>query len=75
MFEGEGHALHLDENRNLNENFYIIQNEMTDFFYEEINPCPAYINQDKNDVQSYTIDTTDVFVIKEGRVNENYSYE
>ena len=59
-FEGEGHALHLDEDRNLNENFYIIQNEIADFFYQEINPYPAYITQDENDIQLFTIDTTDV---------------
>ena len=61
-FHGEGHTLHLDENRNLNENFYTIQNEMVDFFYEELNPYPVYIVQDRNDMQLFTIDTTDVMV-------------
>ena len=59
-FHGQGHALHLDENRNLNENFYTIQNKITDFFYKELIPNPAYITQDNNDVQIFTIDTTDV---------------
>lgn len=59
-FYGEGHTLHLDENRKLNDNFYTIQNEMVDFFYEELNPYPVYIVQDNNDIQFFTIDTTDV---------------
>ena len=59
-FEGEGHTLHFDENRKLNDNFYTIQNEITDFFYEELNPHPAYIVQDKSDCQLFMIDTTDV---------------
>lgn len=61
-FHGEGHALHLDENRKLNDNFYTIQNEMVDFFYEELNPYPVYIVQDKSDIQLFTIDTTEVMV-------------
>lgn len=61
-FHGEGHTLHLDENRNLNDNFYTIQNEMVDFFYEELNPYPVYIVQDKSDIQLFTIDTTEVMV-------------
>ncbi len=59
-FHGQGHTLHLDENRKLNENFYTIQNEIVDFFYDELIPNPAYIIQDKNDCQIFTIDTTDV---------------
>ncbi len=59
-FHGQGHALHLDENRNLNDNFYTIQNEITDFFYDELIPYPVCIIQDNNDVQIFTIDTTDV---------------
>lgn len=59
-FHGQGHALHLDENRNLNENFYTIQNEITDFFYDELIPYPVKICQDESDVQLFTIDTTDV---------------
>lgn len=59
-FHGQGHALHLDENRNLNENFYTIQNEITDFFYDELIPNPVFIVQDNNDIQIFTIDTTDV---------------
>lgn len=61
-FYGEGHTLHLDENRNLNDNFYTIQNEMVDFFYEELNPYLVYIVQDKSDIQLFTIDTTEVMV-------------
>ena len=61
-FHGEGHTLHLDENRNLSDNFYTIQNEIVDFFYEELNPYPVYINQDKSDVQLFTIDTTNVAI-------------
>lgn len=59
-FEGQGHTLHLDENRRLNNNFFTIQNEIVDFFYEELNPYPVYINQDKIDFQMFTIDTTEV---------------
>lgn len=59
-FHGEGHSLHLDENRNLNNNFYIIQNEITDFFYDELISHPAIIIKDKTDAQLFTIDTTDV---------------
>ena len=59
-FHGEGHTLHLDEHRMLNDNFYTIQNEIVDFFYEELNPNPVYIAHDKSDVQLFTIDTTDV---------------
>ena len=61
-FHGQGHTLHLDENRKLNENFYTIQNKIVDFFYDELIPNPAYIIQDKNDCQIFTIDTTDVLV-------------
>ena len=59
-FYGQGHTLHLDEHRMLNDNFYTIQNEIVDFFYEELNPNPVYIAHDKYDVQLFTIDTTDV---------------
>lgn len=59
-FHGQGHSLHIDEKRNLNENFYTIQNEITDFFYDELIPYPALIVQDKTDVQLFTIDTTDI---------------
>ena len=38
----------------------LIQNEIADFFYQEINTYPAYITQDENDIQLFTIDTTDV---------------
>lgn len=61
-FHGQGHTLHLDENRKLNENFYTIQNEMVDFFYDELVSNPAYIIQNKDDFQLFTIDTTDVIV-------------
>lgn len=62
-FHGQGHSLHLDENRKLNENFYTIQNEIVDFFYEELIPHPAYIIPDKNDCQLFAIDTTDVVAL------------
>ena len=61
-FYGQGHTLHLDENRKLNENFYTIQNEMVDFFYDELVSNPAYIIQNIDDFQLFTIDTTDVVV-------------
>ena len=61
-FPGQGHTLHLDENRKLNENFYTIQNEMVDFFYDELVSNPAYIIQNKDDFQLFTIDTIDVIV-------------
>ncbi len=59
-FHGQGHSLHLDHNRQLNENFYTIQNEIVDFFYDELIPHPAYIIQDNNDSQLFMIDTTNV---------------
>lgn len=61
-FHGQGHSLHLDENRRLNDNFYTIQNEIVDFFYDELIPNPAYIVQDKNDLQLFAIDTSDVVI-------------
>ena len=61
-FPGQGHTLHLDENRKLNENFYTIQNEMVDFFYDELVSNPAYIIQNIDDFQLFTIDTTDVVI-------------
>ncbi len=61
-FPGQGHTLHLDENRKPNENFYTIQNEMVDFFYDELVSNPAYIIQNIDDFQLFTIDTTDVIV-------------
>ena len=59
-FHGQGHSLHLDENRKLNDNFYTIQNEIVDFFYDELIPHPAYIVQDKNDYQLFMIDMSNV---------------
>ncbi len=59
-FTGKGHALHLDENRKLNQNFYLIQNEIVDFFYDELVPHPVVISQDDDDIQLFIIDTTEV---------------
>ena len=59
-FHGQGHALHLDEDRNLNDNFYTIQNEIVDFFYDELISNPANIIQSNRDMQWFAIDTTDV---------------
>lgn len=59
-FYGQGHALYLDANRNLNDNFYTIQNEIVDFFYEELIPHPVFIIQDPLDDQLFVIDTSDV---------------
>jgi len=61
-FSGQGHTLHLDENRQLNNNFYTIQNYIVDFFYEELIPYPVRIFQDESDSKIFTIDTTDVAV-------------
>lgn len=61
-FEGQGHALHLDKDRKINENFYTIQNEIVDFFYDELSANPVYIVQDEFDKLLFTIDTTDVLV-------------
>lgn len=33
-YENQGHALHLDKDRNLNDNFYEIQSKIGDFFYK-----------------------------------------
>ena len=59
-FQGQGHAPYLDANRNLNDNFYTIQNEIVDFFYEELVPHPVCIIQDSLDDQVFVIDTSDV---------------
>lgn len=62
-FHGQGHTLHLDENRKLNENFYTIQNEIVDFFYDELTSNNAYIVQDSIDNQIFNIDTTNVILV------------
>lgn len=62
-FYGQGHTLHLDANRKLNKNFYTIQNEIVDFFYDELTPNSLCIVQDKSDYQIFTIDTTDVIAV------------
>ena len=54
-FHGQGHTLHLDENRKLNKNFYTIQNKIVDFFYDELISKPAYIIQDKSNFQLFAI--------------------
>lgn len=59
-FYGEGHTLHLDGNRNLNANFYTIQNRIGDFFYQEMLPRPVRIVQDRIDLQMFEIDTADI---------------
>lgn len=59
-FSGHGHTLHLDENRDINENFYTIQNEIVDFFYEELTPNTANIIQSSTDAQMFMIDKTGV---------------
>lgn len=61
-FHGEGHALHLDENRKLNKNFYFIQDEIADFFYDELISNSICISQDTFDSQLFIIDTTDVAI-------------
>lgn len=61
-FHGQGHTLHLDENRKLNKNFYTIQNKIVDFFYDELVSKPAYIIQDKSNFQLFAIDTSNVVV-------------
>ena len=59
-FHGQSHALHLDENRNIDDNFYVIQDEIVDFFYDELVPSPVYITQDNNGSQLFSIDAADV---------------
>ncbi|MBO5957585.1 MAG: alpha/beta hydrolase [Bacteroidales bacterium] len=59
-FSGEGHGLYLDTKRNLTDNFYVIQEEITDFFYDELMPHPVYIIQDEEDNQLFMIDTSNV---------------
>lgn len=59
-FNGGGHGLYLDENRNLSDDFYTIQNEIVDFFYDELMPHPVYIIQNENDNQLFVIDTSNV---------------
>ena len=59
-FSGEGHGLYLDTKRNLTDNFYVIQEEITDFFYDELMPHPVYIIQDDEDNQLFVIDTSNV---------------
>jgi pimeloyl-ACP methyl ester carboxylesterase len=62
-FRGQGHSLHLDENRNLSDNFYVMQDEMVDFFYDELLPSPVRILQDENDIHRFTVAMTDVEVL------------
>ncbi len=62
-FHGQGHALHLDQNRNLNENFYTIQDETVSFFYDELIPYQIEIMQNKDDVQMFLIDTSAVALV------------
>ncbi len=59
-FIGEGHGLYLDTKRNLTDNFYFIQDEITDFFYDELMPHPVYIVQNEGDNQVFMIDTSNV---------------
>ena len=59
-FHGKGHGLYLDANRNLTDDFYTIQDEIVDFFYEELMPHPVHIIQDKDDYHCFVIDTSDV---------------
>ena len=59
-FSGKGHGLYLDKKRNLTDDFYIIQNEISDFFYDELMPHPVYIIQDDEDNQLFVIDTSNV---------------
>ena len=59
-FSGKGHGLYLDNKRNLTDDFYVIQNEITEFFYDELMPHPVYIIQDEEDNQLFMIDTSNV---------------
>ena len=59
-FDGKGHGLYLDNKRNLTDDFYVIQNEITEFFYDELMPHPVYIIQDEEDNQLFMIDTSNV---------------
>ncbi len=61
VFHDRGHALHLDYNRKLNDDFYLIQNEIRDFFYDDIVDNPAAI-MNVSDKRFY-IDMTDVVMV------------
>jgi len=37
IYEGQGHALHLDKDKKLNDNFYDIQYKIRDFFFDLLN--------------------------------------
>ena len=63
VFHGRGHALHLDYNRKLNDDFYLIQNEIRDFFYDDIVHNPAVIVNVYDDNSFFSVDMTDVVTI------------
>lgn len=42
-FPGEGHAFHVDENQNINQNWYFIRDSITTFFYGSMVPEKAVI--------------------------------
>ncbi len=63
VFHGRGHALHLDENRNINGDFYLIQNDIRDFFYDDIVDSKVLIREVTDD-SCFDLDMTDVIAVK-----------
>lgn len=60
-FEGEGHALHLNEDRSRNEkNFGFIRDRITTFFYQVMTPAPVKIAVDEGDGRHYLVDNAEV---------------
>lgn len=59
-FEGQGHALHLNKDRKINDNFYVIQNEMRDFFFDELIKKPVKIIRSDTNDDYFTINTEEV---------------
>lgn len=56
-FAGEGHALHLNADRSLNQkNYSFIQDSMAAFFYGEMVPREAKIEQDRFDARHFFVD-------------------
>ena len=52
-FPGEGHAFHIDDDKNINKNWYFIRDSIATFFYEDMVPVRAVIQS--NDNKRYAI--------------------
>lgn len=58
--EGRGHSLHVDDDHNIVDTFYIIQDSVARFFYTEIVSKPVSLRQESSQSQYFCIDNDDV---------------